>query len=144
VLPTGELVTASRESESDLFHAAIGGFGMLGIITRVVIATKHVTSGDLEVTAKSTRTLRENMDWMESRRASADYLVAWIDAFARGETLGRGLVHAARHLKPGEDPDPEKSLTVAHQSCRARSWASRRARCGARCASSTTTSGCAS
>lgn len=115
VLPTGDLVTASREHESDLFHAAIGGFGMLGIITRVVIATKHVHSGDMEVTAKSTRTLQATMDWMEARRASADYLVAWIDAFSRGETLGRGLVHAARHLKPGEDPDPALTLRIAHQ-----------------------------
>lgn len=115
VLPTGDLVTASRERESDLFHAAIGGFGMLGIVTRVVIATKRVHSGDLEVTAKSTRNLREALEWMESRRARYDYLVAWIDAFAQDDALGRGLVHAARHLAPGEDPAPAKTLTVGHQ-----------------------------
>ncbi len=115
VLPTGDLVTASRERESDLFHAAIGGFGMLGIVTRVVLGTKHVHSGDLEVTAKSVKNLREAMDWMEARRTKSDYLVAWLDAFAGGEALGRGLIHAARHLKPGEDPDPAKTLTVKHQ-----------------------------
>lgn len=115
VLPTGELVTASRERESDLFHAAIGGFGMLGVVTRVVIATKKVQSGDLEVTAKSTRDLRATMDWMESRRSKFDYLVAWIDAFGKGEGLGRGLIHAARDLGPGEDAAPERTLTVVHQ-----------------------------
>lgn len=115
VLPTGDLVTASRERESELFHAAIGGFGMLGIVTRVVLGTKHVHSGDLEVSAKSVKNLREAMDWMESRRAKFDYLVAWLDAFAGGEALGRGLIHAARHLKPGEDLEPAKTLTVKHQ-----------------------------
>ncbi|HVS19152.1 MAG TPA: FAD-dependent oxidoreductase, partial [Planctomycetota bacterium] len=35
--PAGELVTCSREENADLFHAAIGGFGMLGAITRVVL-----------------------------------------------------------------------------------------------------------
>jgi FAD/FMN-containing dehydrogenase len=115
VLPTGDLVTASRTAESDLFHAAIGGFGMLGIVTRVELDTKHVHSGDLEVTAKSTPNLRAAMEWMESKRARSDYLVAWIDAFAAGDALGRGLVHAARHLRPGEDAAPEKTLTVAHQ-----------------------------
>jgi len=115
VLPTGDLVTASRERESDLFHAAIGGFGMLGIVTRVVIATKKVHSGDLLVTAKSTKDLRETMDWMESRRSKFGYLVAWIDAFGQGEGLGRGLIHAARDLAPGEDADPSKTLSVQHQ-----------------------------
>ncbi|MBL8862269.1 MAG: FAD-binding oxidoreductase [Planctomycetes bacterium] len=115
VLPSGELVTASRGHESELFHAAIGGFGMLGVVTRVVIETKRVHSGDVEVTAKSTRDLREALEWMESRRARYDYLVAWIDAFAGGAASGRGLVHAARHLAPGEDAAPERTLAVAHQ-----------------------------
>jgi len=115
LLPGGDLVTASRERESDIFHAAIGGFGMLGIVTRVVLATKRVHSGDLEVSAKSTRNLGEAMAWMEARRTSADYLVAWIDAFARGDVLGRGLIHAARHLRPGEDPEPARTLAVTHQ-----------------------------
>ncbi len=115
VLPTGDLVTASRENESDLFHAAIGGFGMLGIVTRVVLRMKRVHSGDLEVTAKSVPNLRAAMDWMESQRARFDYLVAWLDAFPGGDASGRGLVHAARHLRVGEDAVPEKTLTVAHQ-----------------------------
>jgi FAD/FMN-containing dehydrogenase len=115
VLPTGDLVTVSREREAELFHAAIGGFGMLGVVTRVVLATKRVHSGDVEVTAKSTGDLAAAMDWMERHRARFDYLVAWIDAFARGSAAGRGLVHAARHLVPGEDPAPERTLAVAHQ-----------------------------
>jgi len=114
-LPRGEIVTCSREKESDLFHAAIGGFGMLGAFTRIVLQTKHVHSGDVEVTAVRARNLREIMDHFEGRTSSVDYLVAWIDAFAGGEALGRGQIHEARYLAAGEDPDPRRTLDVGHQ-----------------------------
>jgi FAD/FMN-containing dehydrogenase len=114
-LPRGEVVTCSRERDSDLFHAAVGGFGMLGAFTRIVLRTKHVHSGDVEVTAIRTRNLREIMDWFEARKGAVDYLVAWIDAFAGGDELGRGQIHEARYLAPGEDPDPARTLAVAHQ-----------------------------
>ena len=115
VLPSGELRTCSRELEGDLFHAAIGGFGMLGCITRVKLQTKRVYSGDLEVKGVSVQGLDEMMDYFEAARDDADYLVGWIDCFAGDDDLGRGLVHHARNLPPGADPDPERSLSVDHQ-----------------------------
>lgn len=115
VLPSGELRTCSRTRDSDLFHAAIGGLGLLGTIVRVVLETKRVHSGDLEVRAKSTPDLASALEYIEEHKRTSDYLVAWIDCFARGKALGRGLVHDARYLAPGEDPEPAKSLTVAHQ-----------------------------
>jgi FAD/FMN-containing dehydrogenase len=115
VLPSGEVVTASREREPDLFHAAIGGFGMLGCFSRVVLRTKRVHSGNLRVKALRARELREMLDIMEQRKAEADYLVGWIDCFPGGERSGRGLVHAAAYLQPGEDPQAEASLQVAYQ-----------------------------
>ncbi|MDT8306626.1 MAG: FAD-binding oxidoreductase [Anaerolineae bacterium] len=33
--PDGELVTCSREENPELFHAAIGGFGYLGVVTEI-------------------------------------------------------------------------------------------------------------
>ena len=44
-----------------------------------------------------------------------EYVVGWIDAFAGGKKLGRGLLHFARHLEKNEDPDPVKSLSVEGQ-----------------------------
>jgi FAD/FMN-containing dehydrogenase len=55
------------------------------------------------------------MEYFEEHKATSDYLVAWIDCFARGKALGRGLVHDARYLDVGEDAEPEKTLTLAHQ-----------------------------
>ncbi|MCZ6597844.1 MAG: FAD-binding oxidoreductase [Planctomycetota bacterium] len=115
VLPSGELRTCSREENADLFHAAIGGFGMLGCFTRIVLETKRVFSGELEVRAFANRNLREMMEYIEAHRETSDYLVGWIDCFPGGDRLGRGQVHDARYLAPGEDPDPERTLTVEHQ-----------------------------
>lgn len=115
VLPSGELRRCSRNENADLFHAAIGGFGMLGCIVRLEIETKKVHSGLLEVRARSVRTLRETFEYFEAHRATSDYLVAWIDGFGAGDELGRGLIHDARYLAPGEDREPEKTLRIAAQ-----------------------------
>lgn len=115
VLPTGEVRTCSRERSADLFHAAIGGFGLLGCFSRVVLETKRVHSGDVRVRGVSTRNLRDMMEYFESAKGRADYLVGWIDCFPGGDASGRGLVHHAEYLEPGEDPHPERSLTVEHQ-----------------------------
>jgi decaprenylphospho-beta-D-ribofuranose 2-oxidase len=114
-LPTGELKTCNRERNADLFHAAIGGFGLLGAFTRIVLQTKRVHSGDVRVSASSPRTLREMMDSFEAQKHEADYLVGWIDGFAGGDGAGRGLIHRADYLAPGEDPRPQETLRVAHQ-----------------------------
>jgi FAD/FMN-containing dehydrogenase len=113
--PAGEHLTCSRERNADVFHAAIGGFGMLGAFTRVVLETKKVHSGNVLVRAKATRNLREMMEYIDAHTRDADYLVGWVDAFARGKSLGRGLIHHANYLHEGEDPDPRATLTVAHQ-----------------------------
>lgn len=113
--PAGEVVTCDRERNADLFHATIGGFGMLGVITRIVMRTQRVHSGDLEVRGISTRTIGEMLEWIEAHREPYDYLVGWIDAFPGEPDLGRGLIHAARYLAPGEDPEPERTLALSHQ-----------------------------
>jgi FAD/FMN-containing dehydrogenase len=74
-----------------------------------------VHSGDLWVRAISARNLREMMERIEALKSSSDYLVGWIDAFADEQESGRGLIHAAHYLEPGEDRERERTLAVAHQ-----------------------------
>jgi FAD/FMN-containing dehydrogenase len=115
LLPSGEILVCSRDRNQDLFFAAIGGFGMLGCVTRIAIKMKKVYSGLLSVTAFSTRNFGHIIEEFETRRHNADYLVGWIDCFAAGDKLGRGLVHEARYLHEGEDPYPEQTLRVKNQ-----------------------------
>jgi FAD/FMN-containing dehydrogenase len=114
-LPTGEVLTCNRRDNSELFHAAIGGLGLLGAITRVVLETKRVWSGDLRVRASSPRNLREMMEYFEREKRGADYLVGWIDCFPGGDASGRGLIHHANYLHEGEDEYPARTLSIAHQ-----------------------------
>lgn len=113
--PDGELHTCTRERNSDLFFAAIGGFGMLGCFTRITLQMKKVHSGKLKVEAFATKNLAELFAQFERRMDKADYLVGWIDCFASGDKLGRALVHQADYLHEGDDPNPAQSLRVENQ-----------------------------
>ncbi|MDA1265866.1 MAG: FAD-binding oxidoreductase [Planctomycetota bacterium] len=115
LLPNGELRTCNREQNSDLFHAAIGGFGVLGCITRVKTKTTRVHSGELEVLGISCHDLEEMMTYIDAHTHEADYLVGWIDCFAGRDAAGRGLIHHARYLPEGVDPNPAHSLRVDQQ-----------------------------
>jgi decaprenylphospho-beta-D-ribofuranose 2-oxidase len=113
--PSGEALLCSREQNPNLFYAAIGGFGMLGVITRLTLQLKKVSSGLLNVTPIGVRSFDHLFQIFEQRLPHSDYLVGWIDCFASGDALGRGQVHQANYLEPGEDPNPEQSLRVENQ-----------------------------
>lgn len=115
LLPTGELKRCSRTENPALFHAAIGGFGMLGVITRLDLQLKKVYSGLLHVEPLGIRNFAHLFETFEARLPEADYLVAWVDCFATGEALGRGQVHQANYLAPGEDLKPAQTLRVENQ-----------------------------
>jgi FAD/FMN-containing dehydrogenase len=115
VTPARGLLRCSRDENRDLFHAAIGGLGLLGAITRVRLSLKRVESGRLCVTAVAARDLEATFDAFEEELERSDYTVGWIDGLARGRSLGRGVLHAARYLGAGEDPERARSLHVESQ-----------------------------
>jgi decaprenylphospho-beta-D-ribofuranose 2-oxidase len=115
VSPAGELLTLNRAQNSELFHAVIGGLGMLGAVTRVKLKLKKVESGNLRVESISGHNLDELFDAFEQRLSHADYLVGWVDCFARGKAIGRGQLHSAHYLHAGEDPNVETSFHVERQ-----------------------------
>ena len=111
----GRTLTCSPTQNTEIFRAVIGGFGVLGVVTRARVGLRRLASGLLEVEGLSTANLDETFDAFEAREADADYLVAWIDAFAKGKRLGRSAIHAARYLTAADDPDGAKTLSVAGQ-----------------------------
>jgi decaprenylphospho-beta-D-ribofuranose 2-oxidase len=115
LLPSGERRRCSRTAHPDLFHAAIGGFGMLGCFVSLTLELKRVHSGLLEVEPVTAGSFAEMTGVFASRLGEADYLVGWVDCFARGPAAGRGLVHAARYLADGEDPHSRDTLRVDRQ-----------------------------
>jgi decaprenylphospho-beta-D-ribofuranose 2-oxidase len=118
LLPNGEIKTCSRTENPALFHAAIGGFGMLGVFTSLTLELKKVHSGLLKVEPIPVASWRELFALTEERidqKNECDYWVGWVDAFATGKNAGRGQIHAAYYLKSGEDPAPRQTLQIGVQ-----------------------------
>lgn len=113
--PGGALLTCNPNENADVFFAAIGGFGLLGIIVEVTLRLKQVHSGLLEVTPYRCASLAEMLRLMLERASQSDYIVGWIDGFAKGSIAGRGIVHEARYLRPDEDPNPAQTLRLESQ-----------------------------
>jgi len=111
----GQLITCSREKNADIFAAVIGGMGLLGAITRLKLRLKRVHSGGLRVESRSARNLDEMFDLFEEGLPVNDYLVGWVDCFASRGAVGRGIVHVADYLRPGEDLASVESLHVENQ-----------------------------
>ncbi len=109
--PSGE--ARNLTPDDDLFFAVIGSAGLLGAITKVKLRMKRVECGDLRVLPVSCPNWDAQFAAFEEMEAGADYMVSWIDAFARGSAAGRGLFHAAWYLTGVSDPAP--TLRPEHQ-----------------------------
>ncbi|GCE07031.1 FAD-binding oxidoreductase [Dictyobacter aurantiacus] len=96
LLAGGQLLTVSPTQNSELFRAVVGSAGLLGFITSITLQLKRVPSDRVEVTVRPGRSLRELFQLFEDEQA-ADYLEAWVDGFAAGGQLGRGIVTASRY-----------------------------------------------
>lgn len=115
MLPSGVIITCNRDEHSDIFFAAIGGFGMLGSFTSITLQLKRIYSGLLDVVALVSTDLSAMFEQFWALLPTSDYLVGWVDGIASGDSLGRGQIHKANYLAKGVDPYPEQSLRVENQ-----------------------------
>ena len=115
ITPTGALVTCSPKKNEDLFYSMISGLGMLGVFTSITLKMKRIHSGLISVDARPVPNLSRHLSDLCEDAPNYDYIVGWLDTFARGKSLGRGQIHAARNLKEGEDPHPQQTLQLAYQ-----------------------------
>ena len=113
---TGEIVTCTPTENRELFFSAIGGFGVIGVFTRITLQMQRVDSGLLSVRQFAAPDLNAMFRIIDERiAAGADYVVGWMDTFATGAALGRGLIQDAVWLRADEDPNPAQSLRIERQ-----------------------------
>jgi len=115
LFPNGEEITCTPTETPELFYSMVSGLGLLGVFTSITLQLKRVYSGDLQVEAWAPSDLETMVADLEARKSRDEYLVGWIDGLASGARLGRGQIHTANHLQPGEDPHPYQSLRVEYQ-----------------------------
>lgn len=113
--PGGALLTCSREENPDLFHAAVGGLGLLGVVTSLRLRLKRVETGLLRVKVRVAGTLGELLDIFEAELPQSDYAVGWVDCMARGRGLGRGILHVAEDVAADDALRGEHSLSLEAQ-----------------------------
>ena len=113
LLPSGEILNCSPRVNSDVYHAAIGGLGMLGIYASLTFQLERVPSGLLRVEEHIAGSLDEMFDIFEKGLERSDHLLGWIDGYARGRSLGRGIVQLANPY--WDDPQPEVTLQPTFQ-----------------------------
>ena len=116
---TGESCTLSPEQAPLLFHAFIGSMGLLGIITAITLQLQRVNSGYVGVRKHPASSLSEIFSIFAEEEPDSDFMEAWLDGFARGSQLGRGIVTTARLNHQGiaertlklKDPSPSGFTT---------------------------------
>jgi len=70
VLPSGELISASRAENSDIFRAAIGGYGLIGIIVEATL--ELLPNHRLSVTHESFNTVDKYIDYITHQLKDVD------------------------------------------------------------------------
>ncbi len=99
--PDGE-VTRTTPGD-DLFDWTLGGMGLTGVILRAAIRLRPVESPWIVQRIIAAEGLDAALSAFEEN-LDIPYSVAWIDALAQGEALGRSLVMLARHAAKAEAP----------------------------------------
>lgn len=113
LLPTGEIMACSPDQNPDVYYAAVGGLGMLGIFTSLTMRLERVQSGLLRIEERAAPTLQNMFAIFEEHLSSADHLIGWIDGYAGGQALGRGLVQIATAVR--DDSEVRLTLQPAYQ-----------------------------
>lgn len=94
----GRRVWCSPEENAELFAATIGGLGLTGLILSAEIRLRRVPGPAVAVERIRYGSLREFFALCDESDAACEYTVAWVDGFARGPRLGRGIFMRGDHV----------------------------------------------
>ena len=97
----GILYNCSKEENSELFHASCGGMGLTGIIVSAKIKLLKINSKIIDTQIIKTKNLEETIDKFKKLNNNK-YLVAWIDALAKNEHIGRSVIFIGNHSSEGD------------------------------------------
>ena len=103
LLASGEIRTLDRLKDRSLFLAVIGGMGLLGLVLNVTLQLQRVPSPFLNISISAAANLDELIVKLDEMKDDADFIVVWIDGYARGDRLGRSVIHATRWVESDLD-----------------------------------------
>ncbi len=100
----GQIVRASREENTDLFFATLGGMGLTGHILEVSLKLEKIPSPWIYTESYRISDLSELLTRIREAGREWPMTVAWVDTVARGRSMGRGILFVGRWAEPGEAP----------------------------------------
>ena len=99
----GEVLTCSREENSEKFWSTIGGMGLTGIILSAKFKLKNIETAYIRQESIKAENLDEIFKLFEESEFWT-YNVAWIDCLQTGKNIGRSIMmrgeHAFKHQLP--------------------------------------------
>jgi FAD/FMN-containing dehydrogenase len=92
------------------FRAAVGGLGLTGVITWAELQLRRVPGAWIAGESHRFDRLADYFALVAQAQDRHEYAVAWIDCLARGDRLGRGVLHLGDHAaaQPGETAPPPR------------------------------------
>ena len=104
MLASGEVLTASRTENAELFWANFGGVGLLGVILTATIRLKPIETTYFRQRSIKVNDLDEMLAAFKEYDHELPYSVATLDVFATGARLGRGVLALGQHAQREELP----------------------------------------
>lgn len=113
MIENGDVITCSREENSDKFWATIGGMGLTGIILTAKFKLKNIESAYIRQESIKAENLDEIFTLFEESE-NWTYTVAWIDCLQKGKNIGRSILMRGEHAFQYELPQnlKEKPLRL--------------------------------
>jgi FAD/FMN-containing dehydrogenase len=104
----------SRRENAGWFHATVGGLGLTGLITQAEGRLKPIRNRLIDCETIRYGTLEEFFALSLESEPGYEYLVAWVDATAKGSQAGRGLLMRGNHNGelPMESAPAERQLRM--------------------------------
>lgn len=103
MIESGDVITCSREENSDKFWATIGGMGLTGIILTAKFKLKNIESAYIRQESIKAENLDEIFTLFEESE-NWTYTVAWIDCLQKGNNIGRSILMRGEHAFQHELP----------------------------------------
>jgi FAD/FMN-containing dehydrogenase len=95
-LASGDIVTASRTENADLFKAAIGGMGLLGHILDVTFKMPRVPSAWVAIETERMPDIDAYLAGLKDAARRFQFTMGWIDTLGASGSLGRGILARGR------------------------------------------------
>jgi FAD/FMN-containing dehydrogenase len=100
----GTVMTCSRDTNTDVFWATVGGIGLTGIILTAKIRLRPIDSAYVLVDYFRAKNLEEALQAIREGDENYTYSVGWVDCLAKGASLGRCVLMRGNNVRAGELP----------------------------------------